>query len=293
MELKPADIVSSITKEEFINNYYKTQKPLLIKGFARQWEAGEKWNFDYIKEKAGEQIVPLYDSKPADANKSTSEPVVKMKFKEYINHIQSTPSDLRIFFYIITDRLPELLHNFTYPDLGMKFFKRLPTLFFGGSEAKVLMHYDVDLGDFIHVHFEGNKRILLFDQKQSPFLYKVPLSVHTIYEVDYENPDYEKFPALKYAQGYEIFMEHGDALYIPGAFWHFNRYLDAGFSLSLRALPTKPLQFVNMLYHVFVMRYTDKLMRKLLKKKWVDFKQYWAYKRTHKKLKAHLLKQTA
>jgi 1-deoxy-D-xylulose 5-phosphate reductoisomerase len=40
----------------------------------------------------------------------------------------------------------------------------------------------------------------LFDQKQSPFLYKVPLSVHTIYDVDYENPDYEKFPALKYAK---------------------------------------------------------------------------------------------
>jgi hypothetical protein len=292
MELKPADIVSSITKEEFIKNYYKPQKPLLIKGFAKQWEAYEKWNFEYIKEKAGEQIVPLYDSKPADANKSTGAPVVKMKFNEYINRIQSTPSDLRIFFYIITDRLPELLNNFTYPDLGMKFFKRLPTLFFGGSEAKVLMHYDVDLGDFMHVHFEGRKRILLFDQKQSPFLYKVPLSVHTVYEVDYENPDYEKFPALKHAQGYEIFMEHGDALYIPGAFWHFNRYLDAGFSMSLRVLPNKPLQFVNMLYHVFIMRYTDKVMRKLLKKKWVNFKQNWAYKKTHKKLKAHL-KQSA
>ncbi|MCL9805391.1 cupin-like domain-containing protein [Flavobacterium amniphilum] len=292
MELKPADIVSSITKEEFIKNYYKPQKPLLIKGFARQWEAYEKWNFEYIKEKVRDQIVPLYDSKPADANKSTSAPVVKMKFNEYINRIQSTPSDLRIFFYIITDRLPELLNNFTYPDLGMKFFKRLPTLFFGGSEAKVLMHYDVGLGDFMHMHFEGRKRILLFDQKQSPFLYKVPFSVHTVYEVDYENPDYEKFPALKYAQGYEIFMEHGDALYIPGAFWHFNRYLDAGFSMSLRVLPNKPLQFANMLYHVFIMRYTDKVMRKLLKKKWVDFKQDWAYKKTHKKLKAHL-KQSA
>jgi hypothetical protein len=62
------------------------------------------------------------------------------------------------------------------------------------------MHYDVDLGDFLHIHFEGKKRILLFDQKQSAFLYKVPLSVHTIYDVDYENPDYEKFPALKHAK---------------------------------------------------------------------------------------------
>lgn len=292
MRLRSADIVDSISKEEFVSKYFKPQKPLLIKGFAKQWSEYEKWNLDYIKQKANEQEVPLYDSKPADANKSTDTPVQKMKFRDYIDLIKSKPSDLRIFFYIITDKMPELLNNFTYPDLGMKFFKRLPTLFFGGSEAKVLMHYDVDLGDFLHVHFEGKKRILLFDQNQSSFLYKVPLSVHTIYDVDYENPDYKKFPALKYAQGYEIFMEHGDALYIPGAFWHFNRYLEAGFSLSLRALPTKPLQFTNMLYHVFVMRYSDKIMRKFLKQKWVDFKQEWAYKKTSKKLKQHL-KQSA
>ena len=290
MRLEKVTVVDSISKEDFIKNYFKPQKPLLIKGFARQWEAFEKWNLDYIHEKAGEQVVPLYENKPADASKSSDAPVKHMKFQEYIDTIKSGPTDLRIFFYIITDRMPELLKNFTYPDLGLKFFKRLPTLFFGGSEARVLMHYDVDLGDFIHVHFEGKKRILLFDQKQSAFLYKVPLSVHTVYEVDYENPDYEKFPALKYAEGYEIFMEHGDALYIPGAFWHFNRYLDAGFSLSLRALPNRPLQFTNMLYHVFVMRYTDKILRKLFKKKWVDFKQDWAYRKTNRKLKKHLRK---
>jgi ribosomal protein L16 Arg81 hydroxylase len=119
----------------------------------------------------------------------------------------------------------------------------------------------------------------------------VPLSVHTVYEVDYENPDYEKFPALKYAKGYEIFMEHGDALFIPGAFWHFNRYLEPGFSLSLRALPNKPNVFANMLYHVFIMRYTDKLMRKLFKAKWVNYKQKWAYKKSSEALEKHLSKK--
>lgn len=281
MILISADAIdSSISKEDFQKKYFKPQKPLLIKGFAKQWSAYEKWNLDYIKEKAGDQEVPIYDNKPADANKSSDAPAMNMKMKDYIDTIKSKPSDLRIFFYIITDRLPELLKDFTYPDLGMKFFKRLPTLFFGGSEAHVLMHYDVDLGDFIHVHFGGKKRILLFDQKQSTYLYKVPLSVHTIEEIDYENPDYDKYPALKKAKGYEIFMEHGDALYIPGAMWHFNRYLEPGFSLSLRALPNRPGKFLNMLYHVFIMRYSDKLMRKMFKKKWVDYKVRWAMKKS-------------
>lgn len=282
MILHPADTVEDISKEEFQKKYFKSQKPLLMKGFAKKWPAYEKWNLEYIREKAGDQTVPIYDNKPADANKSSDTPVTHMKMRDYIDAIKSGPSDLRIFFYIITDRLPELLKDFVYPDLGMKFFKRLPTLFFGGSEAHVLMHYDVDLGDFVHIHFGGKKRILLFDQKQSAALYKVPLSVHTIEEIDYENPDYQKYPALKKARGYEVFMEHGDALYIPGAMWHFNRYLEPGFSLSLRMLPNKPGKFASMLYHVFVMRYTDKLMRKIFKAKWVKYKEDWAYRKSQK-----------
>lgn len=284
MILNPVDVVEHIDKEDFQKKYFKPHKPLLIKGFAKQWGAYEKWNLDYIREKAGEQIVPIYDNKPADANKSSDTPATEMKMKDYIDTIKNKPSDLRIFFYIITDKLPELLEDFTYPDLGMKFFKRLPTLFFGGSEAHVLMHYDVDLGDFFHVHFGGKKRILLFDQTQNELLYKVPLSVHTIEDIDYDNPDYEKYPALKYAAGTEILMEHGDALFIPGAFWHYNRYLDPGFSLSIRALPNRPSKFLSMLYHVFIMRYTDKLMRKIFKAKWVKYKEEWAYRKSSKAL---------
>jgi hypothetical protein len=85
-------------------------------------------------------------------------------------------------------------------------------------------------------------------------------------------------------------MEHGDALFIPGAFWHFNRYLEPGFSLSLRALPNKPDVFANMLYHVFIMRYTDKIMRKLFKAKWVNYKQKWAYKKAQKHWKSICIK---
>lgn len=282
MILSEIDTVTTISKAEFVRNYYKAQKPLLIKGLAKQWESYNKWTLDYMHDHVGELEVGLYDNKPADPNKATDKPVKVMKFKDYISLIKSKPSDLRIFFFIITDKLPELLKNFTYPDLGLKYFKRIPTLFFGGSESRVLMHYDVDLSDLLHFQFEGKKRVLLFDNAQSPYLYQVPMSVHTVYDIDYENPDYEKFPALRYAKGYEIIMEHGDALFMPSGYWHFNRYLEAGFSMSLRSLPNTAGKFLNMLNHVFVMRYSDKVMRKLFKAKWVNYKQKSAYKKSQR-----------
>ncbi|WDF70589.1 cupin-like domain-containing protein [Sphingobacterium oryzagri] len=287
MLLSEVDTVENISKERFLKHYFRPQKPVLIKGLAKSWDAYDKWSLDYIYEQAGDQEVGLYDNKPADPNKATNEPVTTMKMRDYIKLIKSQPSDLRIFFYIITDKLPELLKNFSYPDLGFKYFKRIPTLFFGGSEARVLMHYDVDLGDLLHFQFEGKKRVLLFAPEQAPFLYKVPLSVHTVYNIDYENPDYKLFPALAQAKGYEIFMEHGDALFMPSGYWHFNRYLEAGFSVTLRSFPNSPIRLVNMLREVFVMRYTDKILRKLFKKKWVDYKQ----KRAFKQSEAALAKQ--
>lgn len=287
MVLSEVDVVTNISKEVFLEKYFRPQRPVLIKNLAKSWDAFDKWNLEYIHEQAGEQVVGLYDNKPADPNKATDEPVTTMKMRDYIRLIKAQPSDLRIFFYIITDKLPELLKNFTYPDLGFKYFKRIPTLFFGGSEARVLMHYDVDLGDLLHFQFEGKKRVLLFSPEQSPYLYKVPLSVHTVYNVDYENPDYEQFPALRYAQGYEIFMEHGDALFMPSGYWHFNRYLEAGFSVTLRSFPSSPKRLLKMLREVFVIRYTDKIMRKIWKGKWVSYKQQQAFKKSQKALEQY------
>jgi len=288
MILSAVDTVESITKEDFLRKYYKPQKPVLIKGYARRWQDFDKWNLDYIYEQVGEQEVGLYDNKPANPNKATSEAVTKMRFRDYITLIRSQPTDYRIFFYIITDHLPALLKNFTYPDLGFKYFKRIPTLFFGGSEARVLMHYDVDLADLLHFQFEGKKRVLLFAPDQSDFLYKVPLSVHTVYTVDYENPDYQQFPALAYAKGFEVFMEHGDALFMPSGYWHFNRYLEAGFSVTLRSFPNSALRLLRMLKEVFILRNTDKILRKLFKKKWVDKKQQLAYKNSQRTLQKYI-----
>ena len=276
------DRVREITKEEFIKKYYKPKRPVLIEGLTDSWN--DKWRFDYIKEIAGDRIVPLYNNEPTKGNKSSYEPAAHMKMREYIDLLRSEPTDLRIFFYMVKDNLPQLLNDFEYPDIGLKYFKRIPALFFGGNKAKVFMHYDIDLGDNLHVHFEGHKRVLLFGPDQNTNLYKVPMSIHNMDSIDMSNPDFEKFPALKNVKGFEANMKHGDALYIPGEWWHYIAYLDAGFSISLRSLPQDPKRFLGMMYNIFFMRYLDYYIRKLYGQKWIDYKEKWAYRRAHRKL---------
>lgn len=54
--------VNKLTKKEFIENYYKKQKPVVITNQIEDWPAFTKWNLEYIRELAGDKMVPLYDS---------------------------------------------------------------------------------------------------------------------------------------------------------------------------------------------------------------------------------------
>ena len=56
--------VKTIKKEDFIKQYYRPQKPVVLECFIEDWPAYTKWNLDYIKDVAGDKIVPLYDNRP-------------------------------------------------------------------------------------------------------------------------------------------------------------------------------------------------------------------------------------
>lgn len=282
MHLTPIETVENISREDFVKKYYHPQRPVVLKGLTDSWNG--KWTFDHIKNLAGHQEVPLYSNARTKGSKSTYEPVTTMNFGDYIDLMRQGPTDLRIFFYTLKDHCPQLLDDFEYPDIGLKYFRRLPALFFGGSNSKVFAHYDIDLPDNLHIHFEGHKRVLLFGPEQSTALYKVPFSIHNAEGIDLDQPDYEKYPALRQVSGYEAFLEHGDALYMPSRWWHYIVYRDPGFSMTLRSLPRTPQGKLGMMYNVFVMRLIDNVMRKMKGQKWIDYKNDWALRRTNRKL---------
>lgn len=275
--------VVTITKEDFITKYYKPQKPVVIEHFIDHWPAYSKWNLDYIKTIAGDKIVPLYDDRPVNYEDGFNEPHAKMKMSVYIDLLKREPTKFRIFLWNILKEVPQLQKDFSYPDFGLKLMKSLPMLFFGGENSHTFMHYDIDMANIFHFHFEGKKQCILFNQKQNKYLYKIPHSLITREDIDFANPDFEKWPALKKAQGYVCELNHGEVLYMPEGYWHFMRYITPGFSMSLRAISRNPKNLTRALYNVFLMRNYDNLMRKLKGQKWIDRKNRQAIIRTNKK----------
>lgn len=281
MNLFEIDRVKTISKEDFLKNYFKPQKPVVIEDCIKDWPAYSKWSLDYMKEVAGDKTVPLYDDRPVDYNDGFNEPHATMKMSEYVDLLQSKPTKFRIFLWNILKEVPALQKDYQYPDFGLKLMKGLPMLFFGGKDSYTFMHYDIDLANIFHFHFQGKKECILFDQIQNKYLYKIPHSLITREDIDFSNPDYEKWPALKKASGYKTQLEHGQVLYMPEGYWHYMKYITPGFSMSLRSIAKNPKNLAKAVYNVFVMRSFDNVMRKLKGQKWIDWKNDQAIKRTN------------
>lgn len=115
-------------------------------------------------------------------------------------------------------------------------------------------------------------------------MYKIPHSLIVREDIDFHNPDFNKWPALKKANGYIANLEHGNVLYMPEGYWHYMRYITPGFSMSLRAIARNPKNLAKAVYNIGVMRYFDQFMRKLKGQKWIDWKNEQAIVRTNKAL---------
>lgn len=282
LNLSQIDRVRTITKEDFIKKYFKPQKPVVIEHLIEDWPAYNKWSLEYIKEVAGDKSVPLYDDRPVNYKDGFNEPHTTMKMSEYIDLLKREPTKFRIFLWNILKEVPNLQEDFSYPDFGLKLMKGLPMLFFGGTDSYTFMHYDIDLANIFHFHFEGKKQIILFDQEQSKYLYKIPHSLITREDIDFSNPDFKKWPALKKAKGCIANLEHGNILYIPEGWWHYMRYITPGFSMSLRAIARNPRNLGKAVFNIAIMRNFDNLMRRIKGQKWIDWKNEQAIKRTNK-----------
>ena len=262
--MKLADIprVKNITKDDFIENYFKPQKPVVLEQAIADWPAFTKWNLDYMKEVAGDITVPLYDNRPVQHKDGFNEPHAKMKMADYVDLLKKEPTKYRIFLWNILKEVPALQKDYAFPDFGLRLLKGLPMLFFGGRDSYTFMHYDIDLANIFHFHFDGEKEVVLFPQSETKKLYKVPHSLITHESIDFSNPDYQKWPALRHANGFKTTLKHGEVLYMPEGFWHYMKYITPGFSMSLRALARNPKNLGKAFYNILIMRHYDVLMRK-------------------------------
>ncbi len=287
MQLQPVDAVQTISTAAFKAKYYNTMKPVVIKDMAKQWPAYKKWTWDYFIDVVGAKEVGVYNNVKSDAYTPINTADAYMKFGDYLKKVKEGPLDLRIFLFNIFQHTPQVINDFTWPmEMMQGFVKKYPMLFVGGQGSITHMHFDIDMSHILHTQFIGRKRVLLFPFEEQYKLYRKPWEVISLanYANYHQQFDYENFPAVKLAKGYEVILEHGHTLFMPAGYWHHMEYIDGGFAMSLRALQSSFTGKLTGLWKLFGMRNIDTLMKKSAPQWWYNKKRKQLYSNAQKEL---------
>lgn len=271
MELIPVQRFEYLGYQEFQEWFYQPQVPVIFRSFAKDWLAWDLWDFEFFKQDAGDVPVDVYGSWTRNhPTKISRVPQQVMPFREYLQHIESGPTEYRLFLFNLFRHKPNYRQHFTFPEIASGWLKSRPFLFFGGRDSDVRLHFDIDLANVFLTQFEGEKRVLLFAPNQSRALYHQPFSTHS--NVDMSQPDYARYPAIAGLRGFEGNLLRGDTLFMPSGYWHYMYYTTSGFSLAQRTLASTPLKKARAVYNLLLMKTIDDLFSTIAQRAWPQYK---------------------
>ena len=227
---------------DFVFSY---NQPIILKGLVDSWPmviAGKKSPSD-----AADYLRKLYNGRPVIS--AYGEP--KIKGRVFYNedmtglNCQGIKADLNIVLdkllshmedpqpptiYIASTSVDSLLPNFKQENKGLLEHLKPATNIWIGNQSKIAAHYDFP--NNLACCAVGKRRFTLFPPEQISNLYVGPMELspggQDISLVDFDNPDFTKFPKFKQAiENAQIAeLEPGDALFIPGMWWHHVKALN-------------------------------------------------------------------
>ena len=216
----------SISRKEFIKDYVKVAKPVILTQTARSWHAMGKFTPLYFKEKYGDRKKTIKG--------------VEYTFTELIDRIMiSTPQNPAPYPFNLNIELeiPELKEDIK-PELSFgkidhinhplvpRFMLRgtaLYEIFFSGNGSSFpCLHYDMQCMNTQITQVYGSKEFILFPPEQGKYLYP-QADNPKLSPIDVFNPDYEKYPLYLNAHPLRVTVLEGETLFFPTRWWHSAR----------------------------------------------------------------------
>ncbi|CAC5402198.1 HIF1AN [Mytilus coruscus] len=253
------------------------------------------WNLDYLHDNIGDgkfmtyfsnsKKFKYYDDKKCPNIKSFKKPMEQeeLTFDEFVKKINKGKSKgQRLYLQqtlnetvgknIVSDFLGFNWNWVTAQQKKNSFGPLTNNMLLIGQEGNITpVHYDEQENFFAQVY--GYKRFILFPPEEFPNLYPHP-TYHPCdrqSQVDFDEPDFEKFPKFRNASGFETVVGPGDVLYIPIYWWHQVESIpNEGHTISVtfwykgRPTPEKVTYPLNAHQKVAMMRNIEKMIAQAL-----------------------------
>ncbi len=215
------------TPEEFKHTTRSYRQPVIITGKIADWKAFVLWSMDYLNNVIGKKEVDVNVSKNKiftfDTENEVILPQTKIQFTDFTKWILEEKKADEYYYLRQTPMkitFPELLPDIEIPSYIAKKLLMVTNLWIGTGGNISPLHYDAAKNFLCQVR--GRKRILLFDPKQTSFLYPFAMNSQMphVSQLNIDKPNIEKFPKFPKAKYIECILEPGEMLFIPTFWWH-------------------------------------------------------------------------
>jgi len=234
-EIAGLDRRKNLSQDEFINEYVKNSRPVVLSDAAKDWKAMKKFTPAWFKEN--------YSHINKDINGVTYNmgDFIDMMLTSTAANPAPYPYNFdvkKVFPEFMEDFLPEII----YGKIDRINHKLMPKqllqgttvyeIFLGGAGSSFpYLHYDAL---FMHTQITqiyGSKDFVMYPPDQTPYMY--PFKANPKFsQVNFHQPDYEKFPLFREASPIEFTLFEGETLLFPSGWWHTTKITEPCISLG-------------------------------------------------------------
>lgn len=235
-DIRPHDVLDTLTgvnRPLILRNYCAhfpavhagKQSPQAMADYLLEQHSGNPVNGCYGDSSTGGRV--FYNEDMSGFNFQARKTDLKSLLDEILSSADSDAAPMR---YMPSSEVNHWFPTFSAAnDAGIGAVAPVGSLWLG-NRVRVAAHYDFP--NNLACNIAGKRRFTLLPPEQIANIYPGPIDFapggQEVSLVDFYNPDFEKFPkfrtALEHAQVAEL--NPGDALFIPGMWWHHVESLD-------------------------------------------------------------------
>ena len=225
---------SNLSREEFLEQYYSANKPVILCDMMNEWKALDTWTPEYLKGKCGDVMVEI----SADRNKNPSYETEDGKHRKVVrfgDFIDMVEKGGETNDYYLTARneffknpdVMKLLDDMVIFPQYLNPQENWMFLWYGPKGTYTPLHHD-SMNIFM-AQVKGRKNIKLVPSTEMDLVYN-HWGVYS--NVNLEEPDYERFPKLRDATVLDVMLNPGEVLFLPAGWWHSVRSLDMSITVT-------------------------------------------------------------
>jgi ribosomal protein L16 Arg81 hydroxylase len=224
-----------LSGSEFLQQYYRSNRPVIITGMLEHYPARSKWTLDYFAEHFGERLVEVQFGRDADPQYELNSIAHKrqLKFGDYVELVRGSGSSNDFYMTANNDSKNHASLKELWNDVGAlpEYLDDDPArrgfFWFGPAGTITPLHHD--LTNNFMAQIVGRKRVRLVAPCD---LAKVYNHRHCFTELDARKVDLARYPAMADVTIHDVTLAPGEILFLPVGWWHHVEALDISVTLA-------------------------------------------------------------